>query len=56
MTTMQRYGVSSAFNLSRLNPVTDRVSPHNGVDLATPTGTPILNTGLGRMTRVSNHP
>lgn len=33
--------ISSRFNLHRLNPVTHRVMPHEGVDLAAPIGTPI---------------
>lgn len=54
--TKKRYRVSSHFNPRRLHPVTGRVSPHNGVDLATPTGTPILSTGDGIVERIGNHP
>ena len=32
------------------------MSPHNGVDFATPIGTPVLSTGDGIVTRVRNHP
>lgn len=54
--TPKRYRVSSHFNPRRLHPVTGRISPHNGVDLATPTGTPILSTGDGIVARIGNHP
>lgn len=54
--TQKRYRVSSHFNPRRLHPVTGRISPHNGVDLATPTGTPILSTGDGIVARIGNHP
>lgn len=54
--TGQRYRISSAFNPARRHPVTGRVAPHNGTDFAMPTGTPILSTGDGVVTRVSNHP
>lgn len=33
--------ISSPFNLHRLNPVTHKVRPHKGVDMAAPIGTPI---------------
>lgn len=54
--TASHYRISSPFNLNRLHPVTHRVAPHYGVDLATPTGTPILSIGDGVVTRVGNHP
>ena len=54
--TKKRYRVSSHFNPRRLHPVTGRIAPHNGVDLATPTGTPILSTGDGIVARIGNHP
>lgn len=54
--TKKRYRVSSHFNPRRLHPVTGRIAPHNGVDLATPTGTPILSTGDGIVKRIGNHP
>lgn len=54
--TQQRYRVSSSFNPARRHPITGRVSPHNGVDFAMPTGTPVLSTGDGIVTRVLNHP
>jgi murein DD-endopeptidase len=48
--------VASHFSKARLHPITRRIAPHNGVDFAMPTGTPILSTGDGVVTRVSNHP
>lgn len=53
--TRKKYRVSSHFNPRRVHPVTGRVKPHNGVDFAMPTGTPILSTGHGRVTRVASH-
>ncbi|TFY95175.1 peptidase M23 [Pseudomonas nabeulensis] len=50
------YRVSSPFNLRRLHPVTKRIAPHHGVDFAMPTGTPILSTGDGVVSRIGNHP
>jgi murein DD-endopeptidase len=52
----RHYRVSSPFNPARVHPVTGRRTPHNGVDLATPVGTPILSTGDGIVTRIGNHP
>ena len=49
------YRVSSPFDLHRVHPVTGRVAPHHGVDFAMPTGTPVLTTGDGVVTRVGNH-
>lgn len=53
--TRKKYRISSSFNPRRVHPVTGRVKPHNGVDFAMPTGTPIISTGHGRVTRVGNH-
>ncbi|MGC9401192.1 peptidoglycan DD-metalloendopeptidase family protein [Vibrio genomosp. F10] len=50
------YRLSSHFNPKRLHPVTGRVSPHNGTDWATPTGTPIVSTGDGVVVMTRNHP
>lgn len=52
----RRYRISSSFNPNRLHPVTGRVAPHNGTDFAMNTGTPVLSTGDGVVTRVENHP
>lgn len=50
------YSVSSHFSKARRNPITRRIAPHYGVDFAMPTGTPILSTGDGVVTRIRNHP
>ena len=39
--------VSSEFNPRRLHPIHKRVMPHNGIDYAAPTGTPVYATGAG---------
>ncbi len=49
------YRISSRFNPKRVHPITGRVAPHNGTDFATPTGTKVLSTGDGIVTRVGNH-
>lgn len=50
------YRLSSHFNPHRKHPVTGRVSPHNGTDWATPTGTPIVSTGDGVVIMTRKHP
>ncbi|MGF1683286.1 peptidoglycan DD-metalloendopeptidase family protein [Photobacterium minamisatsumaniensis] len=52
----QKWRISSHFNPKRRHPVTGRVSPHNGVDFATPTGTPVLATGDGVVVQALSHP
>ncbi|MGM0517554.1 MAG: peptidoglycan DD-metalloendopeptidase family protein [Pseudomonadota bacterium] len=42
--------ISSNFNPKRLHPIHNTVRPHNGVDLAAPTGTPIRAAASGRVT------
>ena len=42
--------VSSNFNPRRLHPIHNRIMPHNGIDYAAPTGTPIYATGTGVVT------
>lgn len=54
--TTGTHRISSHFSRSRRHPVTGRVAPHNGVDFAMPTGTPVLSIGDGVVTRVHNHP
>jgi murein DD-endopeptidase len=54
--TIKRFRISSPFNPVRLHPITGRQSPHNGVDIATPIGTPVLSTGDGIISRIGNHP
>lgn len=51
--TKIHYRISSPFNPHRRHPVTGRLSPHNGTDLACPTGTKVLATGDGVVTRVA---
>lgn len=51
-----QYRISSSFNPARKHPITGQIRPHNGVDFAMPTGTSILSTGDGVVTRVMNHP
>lgn len=53
--TAKKYRISSGFNPNRKHPVTGRSSPHNGTDLATPSGTKVLATGDGIVTRTANH-
>jgi len=53
--TEKRFRISSPFSPDRLHPITGRRSPHNGVDLAAPVGTPIVSTGDGVVSRVGNH-
>ncbi len=43
--------ISSNFNPRRLHPVTGRVRPHNGIDYAARTGTPVKSSGDGRVIR-----
>ncbi len=53
--TRKQYRISSPFNANRLHPITGHPAPHNGVDLATPSGTEVLATGDGVVTRVATH-
>lgn len=41
--------ISSSFSRSRFHPVLKRNRPHNGVDFAAPTGTPVRAVGDGRV-------
>jgi len=41
--------ISSGFSHSRLNPITNEVRPHLGVDYSAPTGTPVRSIGAGRV-------
>ncbi|WP_336366965.1 peptidoglycan DD-metalloendopeptidase family protein [Marinobacter sp. C2H3] len=54
--TQRHYRVTSSFDPNRLHPVTGRHAPHNGVDLGTPSGTPVMSTGDGVVSRIGNHP
>lgn len=42
--------ISSVFNTSRFHPVLKRRRPHNGVDFAAPTGTPVRSVADGTIT------
>ncbi|MBD5770033.1 peptidoglycan DD-metalloendopeptidase family protein [Marinomonas colpomeniae] len=53
--TSKQYRISSPFNANRRHPITGHPAPHNGVDLATPSGTQVLATGDGVVTRIANH-
>ena len=44
--------ISSKFNLHRLDPVTHRIAPHVGIDLAARSGTPVRSIGNGRIAYV----
>ena len=46
--------VSSPFNPSRVHPLWGTRRPHRGTDYAAPTGTPVLATGSGRVTRAGH--
>lgn len=41
--------ISSGFSRRRLHPVTGKVTAHNGIDYAAPTGTPIMSVGDGKV-------
>ncbi len=41
--------ISSSFNPRRLHPVTKTVKPHNGIDYAARTGTPVVASGNGKV-------
>ncbi len=46
---LNRYPISSAFNPKRRHPITGRLAPHNGVDFAMPSGTPVVTVGDGEV-------
>lgn len=54
--TKRHYRITSSFDPNRLHPITGRHAPHNGVDLGTPSGTPVMSTGDGIVSRIGNHP
>lgn len=48
--------ITSHFNPRRVHPITGVIGPHNGTDFAVPTGTQVVATGDGHVTRVRQHP
>lgn len=54
--TLTRYPISSAFNPKRRHPITSRLAPHNGVDFAMPSGTPVVTVGDGEVVQSGYSP
>jgi murein DD-endopeptidase MepM/ murein hydrolase activator NlpD len=51
-----RFGrITSRFSRSRFHPILKHYKPHNGVDYAAPTGTPVMAVGSGRVVFVGRH-
>ncbi|XBC37968.1 MAG: peptidoglycan DD-metalloendopeptidase family protein [Buchnera aphidicola (Floraphis choui)] len=51
---LKKYRISSNFNPHRFNPITKKISPHQGIDLAMPIGTPILSIGNGEIIKTKS--
>ncbi|MCK6263541.1 peptidoglycan DD-metalloendopeptidase family protein [Vibrio sp. ZSDE26] len=47
--TQDHFRISSQFSHNRLHPITQRYSPHNGTDYATPIGSKIVSVGNGEV-------
>lgn len=43
--------ISSGFTYARVNPITNKVTPHRGIDYAAPAGTPAVSVGDGTVTQ-----
>ncbi|RSD30595.1 peptidoglycan DD-metalloendopeptidase family protein [Vibrio pectenicida] len=52
----RQFRVSSQFNLSRMHPITHKVTPHMGTDYAVPVGTPVVSISSGRVVASHYHP
>ncbi|OQM34429.1 peptidoglycan DD-metalloendopeptidase family protein [bacterium endosymbiont of Pedicinus badii] len=51
---LKKVRISSSFNLTRIHPVTKKISPHKGVDFALLKGTPIVSIGDGEVVICKN--
>ncbi|WP_246201537.1 peptidoglycan DD-metalloendopeptidase family protein [Budvicia diplopodorum] len=47
--TAQPFKITSEFNPHRVNPVTRRSSPHEGIDFSIPIGSAVVSTGAGEV-------
>lgn len=47
--------ITSRFNPKRLHPILKKVMPHNGTDFGAPTGTPIVASSAGKITKLGNY-
>ncbi|MBU2899124.1 peptidoglycan DD-metalloendopeptidase family protein [Vibrio hepatarius] len=52
----RQFRVSSQFNLSRMHPITHKVTPHMGTDYAVPVGTTVVSISSGRVIASRYHP
>nr|BET44765.1 MAG: hypothetical protein ACHINZ_4370 [Candidatus Aschnera chinzeii] len=50
--TKKKYKTTSGFNLTRIHPITKLKSPHRGIDLAMPIGTPVLAIADGKIINI----
>lgn len=47
--TAKLFKVTSEFNSHRVNPVTRKISPHEGIDFSMPIGSAVVSTGKGQV-------